>query len=82
MTALDAEGFQVHFHALGDRAVRNALDAIEAARTASGAPRRSGITWPTSRSIHPDDVPRFARAVGHREHPGRCGPPTSRRWTT
>ena len=33
---LDAEGFQVHFHALGDRAVREALDAIEAARAANG----------------------------------------------
>lgn len=33
---LDAAGMQVHFHALGDRAVREALDAIEAARTANG----------------------------------------------
>ena len=32
VTALDAHGFQVHFHALGDRAVREALDAVEAAR--------------------------------------------------
>ena len=36
VTALDAAGFQVHFHALGDRAVREALDAIEAARAANG----------------------------------------------
>ncbi|MGR0219728.1 amidohydrolase [Agromyces sp. ZXT2-6] len=36
VTALDAEGFQVHFHALGDRAVREALDAVEAARAANG----------------------------------------------
>jgi predicted amidohydrolase YtcJ len=35
--ALDAAGFQVHQHALGDRAVRSALDAIEAARAANGA---------------------------------------------
>ncbi|MGX7693398.1 amidohydrolase [Gordonia polyisoprenivorans] len=33
---LDAAGFQTHFHALGDRAVRDALDAIEAARVAHG----------------------------------------------
>jgi predicted amidohydrolase YtcJ len=33
---LDAAGFQVHFHALGDRAVRESLDAIEAARAANG----------------------------------------------
>lgn len=36
VTALDAEGFQVHFHALGDRAVRDALNAVEAARAANG----------------------------------------------
>ncbi len=33
---LDASGMQVHFHALGDRAVREALDAVEAAREANG----------------------------------------------
>lgn len=33
---LDALGFQAHFHALGDQAVRDALDAIEAARVANG----------------------------------------------
>jgi predicted amidohydrolase YtcJ len=36
VTRLDAAGFQVHFHALGDRAVREALDAIEAARRVNG----------------------------------------------
>jgi predicted amidohydrolase YtcJ len=35
VTKLDALGFQVHFHALGDRAVRQALDAVEAARRAN-----------------------------------------------
>lgn len=33
---LDRQGFQVHFHALGDRAVTEALDALEAARRANG----------------------------------------------
>ncbi len=37
VTRLDSLGFQVHLHALGDRAVREALDAIEAARAANGA---------------------------------------------
>jgi predicted amidohydrolase YtcJ len=37
VTRLDGLGFQVHLHALGDRAVREALDAIEAARAANGA---------------------------------------------
>jgi predicted amidohydrolase YtcJ len=36
VVALDARGFQVHQHALGDRAVRTALDAVEAARGANG----------------------------------------------
>jgi len=36
VTRLDALGFQVHQHALGDRAVRGALDAIEGARRANG----------------------------------------------
>jgi predicted amidohydrolase YtcJ len=36
VTELDALGFQVHMHTIGDRAVRNALDAVEAARAANG----------------------------------------------
>ena len=35
-TALDKEGFQIHVHAIGDRAVRRRLDAIEAAQKANG----------------------------------------------
>ncbi len=60
VTALDREGFQVHFHALGDRAVRNALDAIGAARTANG---NSGLLHHLAhlQVVHPDDIPRFAR---------------------
>jgi hypothetical protein len=37
VVALDAAGFQIHQHALGDRAVRSALDAIHAARSSNGA---------------------------------------------
>lgn len=33
---LDRLGFQCHFHAIGDGAVRNALDAVEAARVENG----------------------------------------------
>jgi predicted amidohydrolase YtcJ len=36
VTALDRDGFSVHFHAIGDRAVRLALDAVAAARAANG----------------------------------------------
>ncbi len=57
---LDALGFQTHFHALGDRAVRLGLDAVEAARRQNG--------WTDTRPhlahlqlVHPDDIPRFRR---------------------
>lgn len=36
VTAFDAAGFTVHMHALGDGAVKTALDAIDAARSANG----------------------------------------------
>ncbi|HEY2306106.1 MAG TPA: amidohydrolase [Streptosporangiaceae bacterium] len=42
VTAIDAQGFQVHIHAIGDRAVREALDAIAAARSANGLGRGGG----------------------------------------
>ena len=36
VAGLDDRGVQVHFHAIGDRAVRAALDAVEGARGANG----------------------------------------------
>jgi predicted amidohydrolase YtcJ len=60
VTALDQHGFQVHFHALGDRAVRQALDAVQAARSAPGA-STIGHHLAHLQVVHPDDVPRFAR---------------------
>jgi len=58
VTELDALGFQVHFHALGDRAVREALDAVEAARAAHGY-RDTRPHLAHLQVVHPDDVPRF-----------------------
>jgi predicted amidohydrolase YtcJ len=59
VTALDAAGFQVHVHAIGDRAVREALDAFEAARAVHGdRGRRHHIAH--LQVVHPRDVPRFA----------------------
>ncbi|MGW8376741.1 amidohydrolase [Streptomyces sp. ODS28] len=55
---LDAEGLQAHFHALGDRAVREALDAVGAARTANG-PTGTRPHLAHLQVVHPDDVPRF-----------------------
>lgn len=56
---LDALDFQVHVHALGDRAVREALDAIAAARAANGV-RDTRPHLAHLQVVHPDDVPRFA----------------------
>jgi predicted amidohydrolase YtcJ len=60
VAALDREGFQVHFHALGDRAVRNALDAVGAARHENG---ETGGRHHLAhlQVVHPEDVPRFAQ---------------------
>lgn len=57
---LDRRGFSCHFHAIGDGAVRSALDAVEAARLGNG--------WMGTRHtichiqvVHPEDIPRFRR---------------------
>ncbi|MEB3371528.1 amidohydrolase [Saccharopolyspora mangrovi] len=50
---LAAEGFQLHFHAVGDRAVRDALDAV----AAGGRELRHQIAH--VQVVHPGDVPRF-----------------------
>ena len=59
VAALDAIGFQVHFHAIGTAAVRQSLDAIEEALIENGQlGNRHHISH--LQMIHPDDVPRFA----------------------
>lgn len=59
VTRLDAEGFQCHFHAIGDRAVRSALDAVEVARDRNGvSANRHHIAH--IQVVHPEDIPRFA----------------------
>jgi predicted amidohydrolase YtcJ len=60
VTALDRLGFQVHFHALGERAVREALDAVEAALKTNG-PSDHRHHLAHIQVVHPDDVPRFRR---------------------
>ncbi|MEU6164436.1 amidohydrolase [Streptomyces tanashiensis] len=59
VTELDALDFQVHFHALGDRAVREALDALEAAIAANGR-RGNRHHLAHLQVVHPDDLTRFA----------------------
>jgi predicted amidohydrolase YtcJ len=59
VTRLDSEGLQVHVHAIGDRAVREALDAFEASRAAHGpTDHRHHIAH--LQVIHPQDIRRFA----------------------
>jgi predicted amidohydrolase YtcJ len=58
VTRLDAEGFQVHFHALAERAVRESLDAIEAALQTNG-PSDGRHHLAHLQVVHPDDIPRF-----------------------
>jgi predicted amidohydrolase YtcJ len=59
VTELDSLGFGVHFHAIGDRAVREALDSVEHARRVNGpTPGRHHIAHVCL--VDPADLPRFA----------------------
>ena len=59
VTRFDAMGLQVHMHAIGDRAVRSGLDAIEAARQQNGVTaNRHHISH--LQLVHVDDIERFA----------------------
>jgi predicted amidohydrolase YtcJ len=58
VTVLDNHGFQVHMHAIGDRAVRNALDACEVAQVRNGR-RDARHHIAHVQVVHPADVPRF-----------------------
>ena len=55
---LDADGFQVHFHAIGDRAVRECLDAVARAAEKNGR-RDNRHHIAHIQVVHPDDIPRF-----------------------
>ncbi|MBN7797337.1 amidohydrolase [Parahaliea mediterranea] len=59
LIAFDKRGFTVKIHTAGDRSVRVALDAIEAARKANG---NSGLRHELAHAgfIDPDDIARFA----------------------
>jgi predicted amidohydrolase YtcJ len=59
VAALDAAGFQIHAHAIGDRAVRMALDAFAFARTLNG-PRDARPIIAHLELIDSTDIPRFA----------------------
>lgn len=57
-SALDAAGFQLHFHAIGDRAIRESLDAIAACRDANG-PTGTRPHIAHLQVIQPADLGRF-----------------------
>ncbi|MFJ9634563.1 amidohydrolase [Streptomyces sp. NPDC101175] len=58
VTAVDALGFRPHIHAIGDGAVRAALDAIEQADRTNG-PRDRRPVIAHAELIDPADLPRF-----------------------
>ena len=53
----DRAGFALHLHIMGDRGIRVALDAVEAARVANGPGPRHHFAHLSM--IHPDDALRF-----------------------
>jgi predicted amidohydrolase YtcJ len=61
VTRLDALGFQVHMHTIGDRAVRDALDAVASAARANGGAGLRRHHLAHVQLVRPVDVPRFAQ---------------------
>jgi len=62
VAALQKERFQIHVHAIGDRAIRETLDALEAAESQTGSlDLRHQIAH--LQLLSPQDIPRF-RALG------------------
>jgi predicted amidohydrolase YtcJ len=56
----DKAGFQINFHAIGDRANRVALDVFEAVAKANG-PRDRRDRIEHAQVVAPEDLPRFAK---------------------
>ncbi|MBW2271523.1 MAG: amidohydrolase [Deltaproteobacteria bacterium] len=59
VTNVDAAGIDLHIHAIGDRTIREALDAVASARRSNGA-TGTRITLCHLELIHADDMHRFA----------------------
>jgi predicted amidohydrolase YtcJ len=80
---LDRRGWQVWMHAIGDGAVRMALDACERASAANPAPargRRHRIEH--IETVAPADIPRFGRlGVIASQQPFHGNPSTNAVWT-
>ncbi|MFT5452196.1 MAG: putative amidohydrolase YtcJ [Enterobacterales bacterium] len=54
----DSEGYDLHLHAIGDRALRTALDAFENARKLNG-PAKQPHSLAHIQFVHPDDIKRI-----------------------
>ncbi|WP_223622537.1 amidohydrolase [Microbacterium sp. EST19A] len=57
VVGLDAVGFAMHLHIMGDRGIRVALAAVEAARRTNGTGQRHHFAHLSM--VHPDDARRF-----------------------
>ena len=75
VAALSAEGFQVHVHAIGDRAVREA-----STRSPRPPAPICATTSPTSRWSTPTTC--RASRPGRGQHPGALGLPATSRWSS
>ncbi|MGY1813598.1 amidohydrolase [Blastococcus sp. SYSU D00820] len=80
VVAADAAGLQIAIHAIGDQAVRIALDALEQAAERNGArPRRHRIEH--LEYVDPADVPRLARlGVTASMQPVHADPAVQENW--
>jgi len=77
---LERHGWSCHVHGTGDRGLRVALDAFEAARLANGdVGARHGLVH--AECLHPDDVPRFGElGVTPLMQPRHCAPEIVADW--
>ena len=60
ISTIDSLGFQIYTHAIGDRGVRETLNAYEMAMKKNGS-RDTRHRIEHIETIHPDDIPRFAQ---------------------
>ena len=58
VSIIEKEGFQIHFHSIGDRAIRVTLDALEYAKNINGF-KNTRHMISHAQLIHPNDVKRF-----------------------
>ena len=65
MQELDGHGIDLHLHAVGDRATRNILDAVEQARGALGRPLGIEVTLSHLFSVADSDIERFPELNVH-----------------